>query len=226
RIGALPPLDGPRPISFTTPSSSRPVTTSETVVRVRPVWRATSARLIGPRSYTVRTTSRSLWTRVCWWVALVGSAMTGPGPPRVAVLDDHFVQSMDKVSPIAHFVKTLDEVARWRARGERCSPIDAGRTRMSPGAGRPGAREGSGCLAADAAVSADEVPGERERQHAERKERERADQGAVRLLAGDAGRLRRGQCRARSGAARCGVRQPGAAGGRSDAARGRSDAAR
>ena len=100
RIGALPPLDGPRPISRTTPSSSSPLMTSETVVRVRPVRRATSARLIGPRSYSVRTTSRSLWTRVCRWVALVGSAIGRVGPPSPAasaLLRADFVQSLNNV---------------------------------------------------------------------------------------------------------------------------------
>ena len=50
RIGLLPPVDGPRPTSSTMPSSSSSPTTSPTVVRVRPVLRATSARLIGPKS--------------------------------------------------------------------------------------------------------------------------------------------------------------------------------
>ena len=50
RIGLLPPVDGPRPISLTMPSPRRSPTTSLTVVRVSPVLRATSARLIGPKS--------------------------------------------------------------------------------------------------------------------------------------------------------------------------------
>src|SRR5438552_5858924 len=100
-MGALPPLDEPRTISRTTASARRPATTSETVVLVRPVTRATSARLIGPRSYSVRTTSRSLWIRVWRWVAFVGSAIDAIGPSlggrslRSSALD--FVQSMDKV---------------------------------------------------------------------------------------------------------------------------------
>ena len=57
--------------------------TSPTVVRVRPLSRATSARLIGPRSYSARSTSAALYARVCWWVALVGNAnarFVGPLP--------------------------------------------------------------------------------------------------------------------------------------------------
>ncbi len=65
RMGALPPVEGPMPISLASPSPMRSSTTSETVVRVSPVARATSARLSGPCSYTMRSTSRWLERRVC-----------------------------------------------------------------------------------------------------------------------------------------------------------------
>ena len=49
RIGALPPEEGPRPISSTRPSLMASPTSSPTLVRVSSVTRAMSARLIGPQ---------------------------------------------------------------------------------------------------------------------------------------------------------------------------------
>jgi hypothetical protein len=47
------------------PSAMSSATTSPTVVRVSPLMRATSARLIGLWSYSAFSTSAALWARVC-----------------------------------------------------------------------------------------------------------------------------------------------------------------
>ena len=110
------------------------MTTSETVVRVRPVRRATSARLIGPRSYSVRTTSRSLWTRVCWWVALVGSAIGRVVPPHRPSPRSSAPTSSSrwtKCAIPAVFVKSLDKdpVVARRADGSGWPSTCTGRRR-------------------------------------------------------------------------------------------------
>jgi hypothetical protein len=64
-IGDLPPIDSPRPTSSTNPSLSRTPTISETVVRVRRVRRATSARLTGSWAKMVLRTRSRLCCLVC-----------------------------------------------------------------------------------------------------------------------------------------------------------------
>jgi hypothetical protein len=69
RIGDLPPRDEPTPTSCTRPSSIKPATICETVVRVSPVMRAISARLTVALPKTVPSTRSRLWRLVCCCVA-------------------------------------------------------------------------------------------------------------------------------------------------------------
>ena len=138
RVGALPPLDGPRPTSSARPSAVSSATRSPTEVRVRPVRRAISARLIGPWSYSARRTMLALCARVWAWVALVGNSVRatgGWGPLRQAgasVLSSRPTLPSDltkrNVATSPGFVQWLDKDSSggrtWR---------QAPRSRPSPG---------------------------------------------------------------------------------------------